>query len=413
MRKQLGRLAWLTACGAVLCGQALGFGVFTLTAGRKDYANRYDVAGQLMYAGQSNANTYAFGKWAAFNALPPNVTNAMVTSALSTATNTWSQWANVSYDNSGLNAAGTGLLRLRYDSTKATGAHAYAFVGGTAGEVGYAEIVYGVRPQAGVNWNATNFAWTMMHEMGHTLGLVDLYENQTEDFADHPINENANPNLTASSTQDNVMHRYNNGNNYGNDPTTGIDNDEIFGVSYLWGSNTSQIFTGELAAAFNGNGRRGSANHHGQQTAGWWTYRGTFGSYLLTEKPYVDIDFLGYTGDFTGSILSDEAAAWEYVGNQGGGVERFRVNKAGIKGNFILKLKSRYLQERRVDAKVVTGGNGVSFTLAPNLNGLTYEQNILGGRSFAKVYGPVPEPSAIAVLGIGCLAFLRRRRRLG
>jgi hypothetical protein len=390
--------------------QAFGYGFFTLTAGRKDYANRYDVAPQLLYPGQSNAATYNFGRWANFNALPPNVTNAMVTNAIASATGAWSNWAKVSYDTTGFNAAGTGLLRLRHQAGL-VGAYAFAYQGTVAGEVGYAEMVFGDRPAAGVNWNATNFSWTVLHEMGHTLGLVDLYENQTEDFADHPVNENANPNLTNSSTQDNVMHRYNNGNNYAGNPTTVIDNDEAMGVAFLWGANRSQIASADLANAYNANGRLGSDPHHGGQTAGWWTYRGTFGNYLQNLRPYVDIEFMGFTGDWSGTFWGAGGGAWEYVGHQGDSIHRFRLNQAGAEGNFELKLKSRHLRERRIRAWVNTGANSVGFTLDPNLNGLTHETNILGGHFFAKVYGPVPEPSTMAALAAGVGLFLRRRRR--
>ena len=85
-----------------------------------------------------------------------------------------------------------------------------------------------------------------------------------------------------------------------------IDNDEIAAAAWLWGGPTSQIVTGALKNSWNhaSLGGRDSDDHHGDQSdTGWWDYRGSFGPYLLSEKPYVDIDFLGFTGNFAGHAL--------------------------------------------------------------------------------------------------------------
>lgn len=390
------------------------YGIYGNTAGRADFATRYDLGSRLQYPGQSSATVYNFGKWAGFAANPPGVTNDMVTSSLAAATAAWSQYINVSYDNSALNAAGTGMLRLRYDPGL-TGAYANGIQGGVAGEVGYAEMVFGQRPQAGGAWNATNFAWTVKHEMGHTLGLVDLYENQTEDFVDHPLNEAASPNLTLSSTQDNIMHRYNNTNDYSLDPTTNLDNDEIYGTALLWGSPHSFITTGDLADAYSAGDfpRRGSKNHHGQNNAKKWTYRGNFGSNTLTAgNPYVDIEFWGYVG-FTGNLYGTPGSAFVYDGEISPNIHRFKVNNQNFKGNFKLTLESTFDREAYNYAQVVSGNNGTSFSLTPSVSGLTHEQAFGGLHRWARVMGAVPEinPGFALGLGLGFVVLLRRKRR--
>ena len=37
-------------------------------------------------------------------------------------------------------------------------------------------------PRGGVPWNPTNFAWVLKHELGHAIGLRDMYP----DFAGSP-----------------------------------------------------------------------------------------------------------------------------------------------------------------------------------------------------------------------------------
>ncbi|MCE9557650.1 MAG: PEP-CTERM sorting domain-containing protein [Armatimonadetes bacterium] len=395
-----------------LCPLVHAYGHYGNTAGRLDFASNYDIGARLRYAGQSNATVYDFGKIGDINGLPPGVAAGDVLSAVQGATAGWSQYLNVKYDSTGMRAVNTGTVRLRYDATRATGAYADGIVGATAGQVDYAEIVFGRRPSAGAAWTAQNFAWTLKHELGHTLGLIDLYENTTEDFVDHDTNLGAGPSLDYDSRRDNIMFQINNGNNYNLAPVTDIDNDDILGAAQLWGSSHSFIHTGKLAAAYGAGNfpRRGSAEHHGQNNAKKWTYRGNFGTNRLTSgKPYIDIEFWGYQG-FTGSLWgAGSAAAFQYMGEVSPNLHRFEVNRVDFLGNFELTLESRYEREARMYAQVVSGNNGTSFSLERNLNGLAHSVNF-GNHRWANVFGAVPEPNSLLVLALGGVALMRRKR---
>lgn len=399
---------------ALLSLASLGYsyGHYGNTAGRMDFASNYDIGARLRYAGQSNATVYDFGKVAAFNALPPGLTAGAVQTGVAAATTDWSRYLNIRYDNSAMGATGTGTIRLRYDATRATGAYADGIVGATAGQVDYAEIVVGRRPTAGVDWTAQNFAWTVKHEMGHTLGLVDLYEDQAEDFIDHDVNAGPNPRLNYDSRRDNIMFQINNGNNYRLPGVTIIDNDEIYGAAWFWGSPSSFIASAAMQGAYSAGAfpRRGSAEHHGQNNAKKWTYRGNFGTNrLLSGKPYIDIEFWGYRG-FTGTLWGPGAAtAFEYAGEVAPNLHRFRADRTDFSGNFELTLESIYERESRMYAQVVSGANGTSFSLDRNLNGLAHEVGFGGVNRWAKVFGAVPEPNSALALGLGAL-LLRRRR---
>ncbi|MBL8047587.1 MAG: PEP-CTERM sorting domain-containing protein [Chthonomonas sp.] len=403
----------LVLSSVALAALASAYGHYGNTAGRMDFASKYDIGARLRYAGQMNANVYDFGKIGAFGALPPGLAAGDVAAGVAAATADWSTYLNIRYDNSAMGAAGTGTIRLRYDPTRATGAYADGIVGGVAGQVDYAEIVLGRRPTAGAAWTAANFAWTVKHELGHTLGLLDLYENTAEDFVDHDVNAGANPRLNYDSRRDNIMFQINNGNNYNLPGVTVIDNDEIYGAAWFWGSPHSFIYTGAMNAAYTAGAfpRRGSAEHHGQNNAKKWKYRGNFGTNrLLTTNPYIDIEFWGYQG-FTGTLWGPGApAAFTYEGEISPNVHRFKANRADFVGNFELELESKYDRESRMYAQVVAGNNGTSFTLDRNLNGLAHDTGFLGTHKFAMVFGAVPEPSSMMALAIGAVALLRRKK---
>ena len=81
-----------------------------------------------------------------------------------------------------------------------------------------------------------------------------------------------------------------------------------------------------------------------------------------------------------------------YGGTQSNGMERFIVDQEGWVGNFELFLKSGHTQQRLIDARIV-GSRTDEFDLAPNQNGLTFQN----GNRWAMIFGPVPEPGALAL----------------
>lgn len=157
-----------------------------------------------------------------------------------------------------------------------------------------------IDPDGAFAWNTAagrdDFAFLILHEWGHVLGLGDLYSVdhngnaaggtfEGEDFCDHGLPGGALPDTRTKA--DNVMQ------------TRGwrvLDNDEIHGAEWLWGNSGSNgIVTGELdarAAGFNANR---AANHHGlSQTPATWTYRGTTASFVNAGK--VTLFFRGAQG---------------------------------------------------------------------------------------------------------------------
>ncbi len=408
--KQTIKFLALAGCVAMLTSGASAYGFYQRSHGRADYANRYDLNGSN-YPAQAGY-TYDFGKIGAFNALPPGVNAALALQSVQDASNKWASWAAIQHDTTAFGANNTGLVRLVYDPLKPSGAVTSGY---GAGGNNFATITFGVKASGAVAWNADNFKWVMFHEMGHTLGLDDLYVNYAEEFVDHEVNAGAPAVKTPSAYRDNVMNQYNAaGNNYAQLPSTIVDNDEIAGLTWLWGSalNTSQIVTGDLDNAWNGQAGRDTPEHHGNRTGGWWTYRGSVSVQPggdAGQKPLIDIQFPGYTGDFEGaSYGAGGGNNIEYVGHQGNSVHRFRINSVGFTGNFRLKLKSRYTTETRVPAWVMNAGGGWDdFELNPNLDDAVF----LAPSHYVKVFGPVPEPGTMLALGLGVVGLCLRRRK--
>jgi hypothetical protein len=378
-----------------LADEAKSYNYLTYGMGRNDYSNRYSVATNYWptndATGAAAGLTYQFGKFE-LTSLPPGINAAMALQGIMAAEAAWEPYLNINIDSSGTIAGGsnTGLIRIRYDNTSATGAYALPYNWNGNGH-NYGEIVFGTQTGSASAWTQTNFDWTMMHEFGHILGLRDMYNDfagapLAEDFVDHAVAGNDNPQREAASLQDNIMYQYNYaGNDYTKNPETVVDNDEIAGTTWLWGGISNQIVTGDLTAAGGGRLVVDGDFHHGDQAGNvltWWDYRVSFKA-GGDSNPYVDVEFPGYEGFIADTLgATNPAVVHTDLGNN---IHRFEVQQAGWVGNMVLELNSQYSAERRVRSWVTGGGQTDNFVLPVNTKGLAYD----GANDWAVVFGPM------------------------
>lgn len=397
-----------------------GYGFTKNGSGRADFAADYDLLGEMYPAqlsGGSSVLVYDFGKIGVSGTLPVGLTAAAVDAAIKNAGDRWEPWANITFgDTAG--AANTGLVRLNFNNSDDDG-----YTTGYTAATGYTQMTFGKNADVSggttTNWNASNFEWILAHEIGHVLGLKDLYKTYTEEFVDHPVAGNTNPDRNDIGLRDNIMdrNRYA-GTDYSLPPQTIVDNDEIAGVTWLWGSKYNQIVTGDLTHSWNSDIGRDTEEHHGDQdnpyefTEGnWWDYRVSIapGGSL---NPYIRLDFEGLQ-DFEYIMYGSSSPEITHTDVHADDLHTFVIQEAGWGGNVEFSALSEYSNEKRIDAVLLGGGRVDDFDLSVVVEGRTFD----GVDNWAQVFGPtsVPLPAAVWLFGSGLLGLVgvaRAKRKI-
>lgn len=405
-------------CRGRTCGLALAIAVFgawgnayaydfwEYDAGRADFAARYDLSG-TPWPGQNNA-IYDFGQIGTFAVTPPGVSNAWLSAAVNDATSDWEKWGNIAFADN-LGTSGSGRVRLMSGIPTTPGAPAETSFTLIGSLIGYVTITF----NEAKTWTQDLFTGVLKHELGHVLGLDDLYTSSaplSEEFVDHPVDSTAIPDRTPSSRQDNIMDGTARAGWYYDSPHLVIDNDEIAALTWLWGGYSNQIVTGDLVDAWNPTYHdRDTAPHHGNDPnngLGWWDYRGSIVSPRADGAfPYIDLQFPGYE-DFT--AVATGGAPWTHE-SLGNGVERFTIQQANWTGNFELSAESHFTRQGRINAWIQGAGLD-QFILPLNIDGLVFTQDLPGQYMWPTVYGPVPEPPTmtLVMLSLAGLAIFGR-----
>ncbi len=236
----------------------------------------------------------------------------------------WALWLDVSFTKAATPGAADVLIHFNTQTTLFSFPvwNAAAYILETSGNIlQRAEIV--INPIWGrTQQNMDAFAFGILHEWGHILGLGDLYRwdhgstcgtFEGEDFVDHGLGEQIPPSGLGKS--DNVMETFG----------LTLDNDDIYGAAWLWGALASQsIVTGKLQTREVGCNANRATNHHGPNT---WHYRGTAVGF---PTAVVTLFATGVTsardvgpGDWTPVIFQDRV---EFTGTTGNSNFEFEID---------------------------------------------------------------------------------------
>ncbi|MCK4657980.1 MAG: HYR domain-containing protein [Phycisphaerae bacterium] len=267
----------------------------------------------------------------------------------------WALWLRVSFaEASSLNDA---HIRYRFIDFSTVAGSADAYWDGHTGTT-LEHVLIRIDPDGLAGWTTAagrnDFAYLILHETGHALGLGDLYAAdhgggnvfEGEDFCDHGLPSGPLPDTRTK--RDNVMQRRG---------QMVLDNDTIHGAEWLWGNSGSDaIVTGELDTRQAGLNANRAAKHHGlTQTPKTWTYRGSVASFI--SAPKVTLFFSGIQaarnmgpGAWTPTLFAD----------------RVEFDHAGpYEGNFKFQIDCDQRPERYGNARINTGTVVTNFTATP------------------------------------------------
>jgi len=268
----------------------------------------------------------------------------------------WALWIRVGFSEAAnLNDAD---IRIRFIDFSLVAGSADAQPDPTDGVTGTTlnHVLIRIDPDGLFAWNTAagrdDFAYTVLHETGHALGLGDLYlvdhgdsTFEGEDFCDHGLPSGPIPDTRTKT--DNVMQTRG---------WTTLDNDSIHGAEWLWGcSGSNAIVTGKLAKRTGLNNANKVAPHHGlTQTPKTWTYRGSVAAFVSTPK--VTLNFAGIQaarsvgpGTWISTIFPDRVE-FDHIGP--------------YEGNFKFELDCDQSSERHGDA-TVAGAVATNFAASP------------------------------------------------
>jgi hypothetical protein len=337
----------------------------------------------------------------------PAVFGGLTNAQVRTPMNNWATPINITLAaNPG--AAGTQDIRVSWANLGGGPGATLASTGATFGgaQINFSTIT--LNNNAAINWSLTGFQDVLQHEFGHSLGLVDSYNNNANtvvDFYDHVGGGDTHAGL-AKGNNDNVM--------LGTGPANAdavkpFDNDDVHGAGWLYGTNNLNTIA---TAAWNlalgtDNGLDGNpgggddyvnyyqvANHHGSDDPAPhnWLYKGTIGA------PSV--------GQTLIEIPARKVTGWSYaIGGGGGGWTanyngtRFQLlGPGGFTGNYDIVLVSDYATEGLV---------------SPTINGTLYDDQPtrIGWQDHPMIWAPVPEPSSMALLALAALGAAAQRQR--
>jgi hypothetical protein len=376
----------LLALGLMDIPTAQAYALYAYGAGYKDRGSlEYDPVVAPVWAWNTRTLTYRFDTSVLGGLGYTNTDITTLTGKVQDQLKTWDPWGSFSFPAAPVENGERILFKFFDNATECSGSNTD---NGTTQQHSTVNLGARCRNSDGSvtrkftdGADLTNLFGTIaLHEVGHVLGLGDLYgpaiagrpQGPYEDFVDHGLNQRRAP--SAVGKNDDIMQTLDGI----------IDNDEIAGVTWGWGEQFNQIVTGRLGV-LDGFGVTTQNQHHGpdQNPPETWYYRGT----VETANASITIDAVGAyaagavdPGVWTTQIFPDHVVF---------------TGAPAPHGNFEFFVKSKN-REGFIKAQVDTS----LFDLAIDPSGLVHSV-VSGVEHWPVVYGPVPEPSPFALIATG------------